>query len=233
VVLDDSPEPSAFLVKEAVVDPRIVYLRGTARATNGAKRQVLLDAAKGDYVACFDDDDYYAPGYLAFMLEALGGRGLVKLDGWYNYSLHDGHLYYWDTRAQSRVHYGLPPRAPGLVVDGLGLAPELRDSFSWGYGFSYVFRREVGLKVGVEDRAHGWDYAFVRRIMAAGHQVHAVADEAGVAFHLLHDDNVSRAFPQYRLPPFLARRSFGDAPERYRRQALLVKPNPSLRADRQ
>ena len=215
VVLDDSPEPSRFLVAEAEKDPRIVYLRGSVPSTNGAKRQILMEAARGDIIAYFDDDDWYAPGYLAFMLDALGNDDLVKLSSWYNYSLHDGRVYYWDTRAVLPVHYCLPPRPPGVLVDGRKLAESDLDPFVWGYGFSYLFRREMGVKLGVADRVHGSDYDFVRRGIAAGCKLRSVADEIGLAFHLLHADNVSRVFPQYVLPPFLAVRTFGDALERY------------------
>jgi glycosyltransferase involved in cell wall biosynthesis len=219
LVLDDSPEPSRFLAAEAERDPRIVYRHASVPSTTGEKRQALMEAARGDVLAYFDDDDWYAPGYLAFMLAALGGDDLVKLSAWYNYSLHDGHVYYWDTRAVLPVHYRLPPRPPGLLVDGRSLARENQDGFVWGYGFSYVFRREM-VKLGVEAIGHGEDYAFLRRGVAAGHKTRLVADELGLAFHLLHAHNTSKVFPQYVLPPFLALRTFGDALERYRSAGL-------------
>lgn len=220
LVLDDSPAPSTFLEAEAARDPRVVYLRGTSgRATNGAKRRTLIEAARGDYVAYFDDDDYYAPDYLAFMMEALGPDDLVKLGAWFNYWAADGRLYYWDARVTAPVHFGVPSHPSSGLCGSIAPNPELRRSFEWGYGFSYVFRREMGLKLGVDDMNHGADYAFVRRAEAAGYRLRAVPDEAGVAAHVLHGQQVSRVFPQYVIPPFLAPRALRDALERYREAA--------------
>jgi glycosyltransferase involved in cell wall biosynthesis len=219
VVLDDSPAPSAFLASEAERDPRIRYLRaaGQPRATNGAKRGKLLAEARGEYVAYFDDDDYYAPEYLAVMVDALGPHDLVKLAAWFNYWTADGRVYYWDTRHSAPAQFCVPD--PPALVNGHSFSHFQRRSFEWGYGFSYVFRREMGLKVGVDDMAIGSDYAFVQRASAAGYRMRAIADETGLALHVLHGKQVSKVFPQYVVPPFVASRAFGAAPERYRQAA--------------
>ena len=45
----------------------------------------------------FDDDDYYAPGYIEFMLEALrSGLDFVKLGSFFLYSQHFQRFAYWE-----------------------------------------------------------------------------------------------------------------------------------------
>ena len=216
IILDDSPLGSSFL--ESLGDPRVTYLRGHARETNGAKRDTLIRAARGDVIAYFDDDDYYAPGYLEFMVNALGGADLVTLSSWYNYWVRDGGVYFWDTCEAARWHRRIPPaEGQPRFFHGNRVSEEVRRGFTLGYGFSYVFRREMGVRVGVPDMAHGSDYTFVKQAIAAGYAVHAVPDEVGRCLHMIHGDNVSLIFPQYALPPFVARQLFGDTPERYAR----------------
>src|SRR4051812_23464981 len=95
LVLDDSPAPSRFFT--GLGDARVRYIHAAERQTIGEKRNRLVAMATGDVIASFDDDDYYAPGYLAAMLEALGDADLVKLAGWFALSVPDDALFFWDT----------------------------------------------------------------------------------------------------------------------------------------
>ena len=81
LVLDDSPEPSEFM--QRLADPRIVYEHTAIRCTTGDKRNRLIDRAKGNIIALFDDDDFYGPNYLARMLSALeeNDADIAKLAG--------------------------------------------------------------------------------------------------------------------------------------------------------
>ena len=52
-------------------DIELLYLMDNRRRSVGAKRNALLDAARGEYVSFIDDDDAVAPGYVARVLDAL------------------------------------------------------------------------------------------------------------------------------------------------------------------
>jgi len=57
----------------------------------GVKRNTLAKTARGSVVVHFDDDDYYGPYYVRFMIDNLlkyGSEGLklIKLAGWYTMS---------------------------------------------------------------------------------------------------------------------------------------------------
>src|ERR1051326_6420491 len=87
LILDDGPESSAYF--RGLTDPRIRYhhLAGSKMKVS-AKRNWLCEQASAPVIAQFDDDDYYAPDYLAVMLKRLAESDaeITKLSGWFVYS---------------------------------------------------------------------------------------------------------------------------------------------------
>jgi glycosyltransferase involved in cell wall biosynthesis len=75
VVVDDGADPVADLLPE---DPRIRYVRLDSRHSVGAKRNLACEAARGDLLAHWDDDDWMASDRLTRQVAALaaatGGR---------------------------------------------------------------------------------------------------------------------------------------------------------------
>ena len=84
LILDDGPEPCSFFA--TLSDPRIRYTHlAAAPMLVSAKRNWLCERAGAPVIAQFDDDDYYAPHYLATMLARLSERGadITKLSAWF------------------------------------------------------------------------------------------------------------------------------------------------------
>jgi len=80
LILDDSPAPSPYFA--TLDDSRVHYHHHPGeRMLVSAKRNWLCERATASVIAQFDDDDYYAPPYLATMLGRLEAEGtdLVKL----------------------------------------------------------------------------------------------------------------------------------------------------------
>ncbi|HLA64201.1 MAG TPA: glycosyltransferase family 2 protein [Rhodothermales bacterium] len=73
VVVDDGKEPVGHLLPD---DPRVRYVRLDRPVTLGAKLNVGVEAARGALIQKLDDDDYYAPGFLAATVGALDGRAV-------------------------------------------------------------------------------------------------------------------------------------------------------------
>lgn len=67
IILDDSPTSNADLIAmmSDPSQPNVRYIHSPERLTLGNKRNLLNDLATGDYIICFDDDDYYAPNKIA------------------------------------------------------------------------------------------------------------------------------------------------------------------------
>ncbi len=210
LIHDDSPTPSPFFA--ALHDTRVSYRHTAARVTIGEKRNQLIERATGDLVAFFDDDDFYAPGYLAAMAAALGDADLVKLSGWFALSVPDDAFFYWDTAQHQPLHYKVGEGAISFVTSGQ-FKPDFAAKNVDGYGFSYLFRRQVfDGAYRFPDKSFGEDLPFVQALRAAGRNVRHVQDDAGLVVHFLHNRNSSVIFPQYRLPRALAARLFPGLP---------------------
>jgi glycosyltransferase involved in cell wall biosynthesis len=208
IVYDDSPAPSPFFA--ALGDARVRYLHSPVRLTIGEKRNRLVEEARGELVAFFDDDDLYAPAYLGEMAARLDGAGadLVKLAGWFALSVPDDALFYWDTSANHLLHYKVGEGALGFVTSGQ-FQPDFVAKNADGYGFSYLFRRSAfGGAARFPVRNFGEDLPFVQALRAAGRSVAHVQDTDGLAVHILHNRNTAVIFPQYRLPRALGERLF-------------------------
>ena len=173
LIHDDSPEPSPFFA--ALRDQRVSYVHAATRVTIGEKRNQLVERATGDLIAFFDDDDFYAPGYLAAMAAALGDADLVKLSGWFALSVPDDAFFFWDTAQHHPLHHKVGEGAITFVTSGQ-FKPDFAAKNVDGYGFSYLFRRRVfGGPARFPDKSFGEDLPFVQALRAAGGNVRHVA----------------------------------------------------------
>ena len=200
VVADDSPSPSPFF--SAVRDPRVRYHHTSRRASIGEKRNACIRrAADASIVAHFDDDDWYAPTYLAHMRATLDTHDadLAKLAVWHAVFQPDGSRWRWDTRRVGGPHCALSEPARCLTLPHLDADGPITDAALWGYGFSYVYRRAVWTQNPFPDRNRGEDYGFVRAARAQGARGVAIADAAHLVWHTVHAKSTSRMFPQTRL----------------------------------
>lgn len=92
VVVDDGPERVDDLVGE-VAGARYVWLAGDNSV--GAKLNVGIEAARGELVAIWNDDDWYAPWRLSYQVEELRSRGaeLCGVDRLLFCDVRDGQLW--------------------------------------------------------------------------------------------------------------------------------------------
>jgi glycosyltransferase involved in cell wall biosynthesis len=72
IIVDDGERPVEDLVPAS---PRIRYLRLTARRSIGHKRNLACEAATGEIVIHWDDDDWMAPTWIATQVAALAVAG--------------------------------------------------------------------------------------------------------------------------------------------------------------
>jgi glycosyltransferase involved in cell wall biosynthesis len=153
-VIDDSPQASPFFMRTLQEDPRVHY-EHAARISIGDARNRMIRAASGAVIAHFDDDDVYAPNYLASMLQRLRALDvdLVKLSIWTERNALTGRVYRYD--GHTKPEHDL-----------------------WGWGFSYVYRRSVASRVSFPAISHAEDIAFVKKMWAAGMKTALVTDGA-------------------------------------------------------
>lgn len=79
VILDDSPTSNADLI-EMMIDPaqaNVRYIHSETRLVLGEKRNRLNALAKGEYIICFDDDDYYPPNKISWQVSQLRDNNAI------------------------------------------------------------------------------------------------------------------------------------------------------------
>ena len=92
IVIDDGTDPVEDLIPP---DPCIRYERLSTKATLGAKLNLACELAKGDIIAHFDDDDWYAPHRLQYQLDTLlrDQTELCGINDLLYYSLQNGRAW--------------------------------------------------------------------------------------------------------------------------------------------
>lgn len=208
LILDDGPQPSAYFT--GLCDPRIRYhhLEGAPMLVS-AKRNWLCQRATAPVIAQFDDDDYYAPDYLAAMLAQLesSGADITKLSGWFVYSAQLKRLGYWDTANTLGLHFTFGPE-PVLNAFFNQTAPDNMKNNYAGYGFSYVFKKSMWETAPFPHVRYASDFGFVSAALSKGCKLDHFADTQGLCLHVLRRDNMSKSFPQYLLPDFMLAKLF-------------------------
>ena len=208
LILDDSPEPSPYFA--ALSDPRIRYTHKKDRMLVSAKRNWLCERSTAPVVAQFDDDDYYAPNYLAVMMQRLAetGTDITKLSAWFVYSAQLKRLGYWDTANTLGLHFSFGPE-PVLNAFFNKEPPDSMKNNYAGYGFSYVFKKSMWETAPFPHVEYASDYGFVAAALAKGCRLDHFADTEGLCLHILRRDNMSKSFPQHLLPDFMLEKLFG------------------------
>lgn len=217
LILDDSATPSFFF--QNLNDPKVRYYHTASRATVGAKRNWLAENAKGQILAHFDDDDYYAPNYLTEMVGALGDSELVKLSSFYLFSITHQAFAYWDLNHLAPTHFRLESLRPVEVFQTDTMKPDERELWQLknllGYGFSCVYRKSLWRRLPFLDSRHGEDFHFVEAAMEAGASVRMHQDLNGLALVIRHLADNSIVYPQYILPLHTLKIIFGEKGKNY------------------
>lgn len=222
VVLDDSDAPSELF--RSLDDPRVRYVHQRPRSTTGAKRNKLLELARGEGIVQFDDDDFYTSGYVANAAEQLREVDFFTLASAYIFRESDRSFYYWDFTRLTNAHFVVnghvksePPVVNPLARCHPARRQEVLDSHVFGYGFSYAYRKSATAGIAFPDKVFGEDYQFACALRSAGRSCRAVPDEKGLCVHFMQPKSTSRVFPQYRLPNHLLSVLFGKEFAAYER----------------
>ena len=210
LILDDSPTPSRFI--QSINDHRIRYEHESTPRPNGLKRNDLMKKARGKYIIQIDDDDYYSPAYVQYVVDRLSdGVDIMSMCGFFLYTRVHKLLGYWDTRQPGFAQkWGTKP-VKYLLFDERNEALIKRNSY--GYGFSFAFRREVQELSQFGNAPWGSDYGFIKEIVDKGGLFTSYLDTRGLALHFLHKDSVSNCFPNFVLPPFMLKSVFPELGE--------------------
>ena len=206
LVLDDSPEPSAFM--RGLDDPRVRYEHLGQKISIGEKRNRLVDQARSDVIVQFDDDDYYSPEYVRIMVNEMQTRkcDFIKLTGFFLYSYLYRKYGFWNLMEKSGLHFRWSGGPMECLTFQPGYAPFEMNHY--GFGFSYVFRKQVWARNPFQHLDHNEDGEFIMAALRQETPIALVGDDIGLCLHVLHQSNSAVCLPQYLLPEALVRRIF-------------------------
>jgi hypothetical protein len=165
IVVDDGTDPVDDLIP---VDRRIRYVRLGRKLPLGAKLNLACEQARGDVIAHWDDDDWYAPHRLSYQLGSLD-RDTSDLCGL-------NRLLYYDLQTGRAYQYVYPP----------GQRMWLLGSELCYFKAFWAERRFAEIQVGM-DAKFVWG-ADPRRVVAL--------DDCRFAVHTIHARNVSPKHPR-------------------------------------
>jgi glycosyltransferase involved in cell wall biosynthesis len=140
----------------------ILWERDHRELSIGAKRQKLLERARGDFVVFIDDDDWVADSYVARILDAIAAHPGIDCVGLVGEHTTDG-------RHAQRVAWSLRYRAWGQDRDG----------------YRYVrppchitpVLRTAALRAGFLDERYAEDRGYSARLVGLLHHEHFIVDE--------------------------------------------------------
>jgi len=164
LVVDDGDEPVEDLLP---AHPRVRYLRLAGRRPVGEKRNVAVEAAHGEVILHFDDDDWSHPDRIRIQAETLR-PGTAEICGL-------AHMLWWDPVHGQAWRYRCPPvRRP------------------WVAGNTFAYQRATWTKSPFPAQEMGEDTAFVwgrpdRRVLPI--------DDERLVIGTLHATNTSPKHP--------------------------------------
>lgn len=180
-------------------DSRVNYFHSDEILSVGEKRNRLIKKSSGDIIVHCDDDDFYAPNYLEWVISNLQEAHFCMFKSWFCYDLKTNQMFYNSLSEKKRSHYIINALS-GYCVREVFLQ---NDEDDCEYGLSCSYRAEVAKNCFFPDCDLREDYLFFQDVKKAGFSITAKDDHQGRFVHIIHDTNSSSEYPHYRLPHFL------------------------------
>ena len=203
LILDDTyEETNLFTLPD---DEEITFIKTQLTSSIGRKRNELIARSTGDFIAHFDDDDFYSPNYLTTMANTLisSKHDLIKLAGWFCLHENTDTLGFWDTTRKDLPHIMFSGKNTIAMISSKFTDKSYR-SYLTGYGFSYFYRKSIWENQSFPDINLGEDTVFIENILNKGYQAMFMQDSSCICIHIIHKINTSACFPNYLIPTGLA-----------------------------
>jgi glycosyltransferase involved in cell wall biosynthesis len=168
VVADDAPASFGHLLPD---DRRVRHVRLARRLSVGAKRNVAAEAASGELIAHWDDDDWSAPRRLSRQVEDLSGSG-ADVTGLRN-------VLFYEPATRRAWRYEWP-----------------RTGRAWVHGATMLYTKDLWRRNPFVDVDRGEDSRFLWS--GRTKRVHAGGDERWYV-GIVHSGNTSRKDTRHRL----------------------------------
>ncbi len=210
LIHDTSLHRSKFA--QQVDDPRVRYIYQEEPLSIGSKRNLLVELTKSEWIFHIDDDDYYGSHYIENGVKQLQEADFFSINSWFSYDVKSEQYFYWATDHPAETHFVLDALT-GTRVREIDFGPHLREKQeahtqkkgAQGYGFTYAYRKAITKTCRFPDLDIGEDRKFFEQVDQQGYKIVSSADQKGLTVKIIHDANVARVYPQYRLPGFMVK----------------------------
>lgn len=160
IIIDDGNDSVEDLVPD---NPAIRYYRLQKKLTLGAKLNLACEYARGNIIANWDDDDWYAPRRLSYQAHSLKNENI--------FICGINNLLYYDLLDKKAFNYIYPSNQK-----------------PWLIGSSLCFKKQFWQMRHFEDIDVGMDGLFVWK--AASQNIDVLTDST-FSVHMIHGNNVS------------------------------------------
>jgi hypothetical protein len=176
IVVDDGTEPAGDLIPQ---NPSIRYTRLPTKQSIGAKRNLACQAARGDIILCWDDDDWYAPHRISYQVMPLlhGKADVTGFDKSLLLSLPTRQFWTYTSQLHTRLF------VQGIVGGTLAFWKRL-----WNQGARFP------------NASLAEDATFLQILMRRGARLERLAN-AGMFIYVRHANNSWRFVPGNFLDP--------------------------------
>lgn len=149
IIVDDcspAPETPGVLKKISALDERIKVLKTEKNGGAGLARNVGIEAAKGDYLAFCDSDDWWYPTKLDEQMKFMQDNNYPFTCTWYEDANEKLESYYTMKQSPKQNYQsmisGCNVGTPGVMIDlkalGKKYMPALRRAEDWGLWMMYL-----------------------------------------------------------------------------------------------
>jgi glycosyltransferase involved in cell wall biosynthesis len=161
VVVDDGEDPISDCLPN---DKRVRYVRLSSRLSVGAKRNLACRQATGEFVAHWDDDDWYPSWRISRQMQALNLAGADVCGS--------SCLYFFDATYERAWHYACPGKRN-----------------NWVAGSTFLYKKQFWERNRFVDVQVGEDARFLwSSVRKSVHDIH----DPQICVAMIHSENTSR-----------------------------------------
>lgn len=205
IIHDDSEEINEFLSQNS--SSKIKYIHSAERLSVGKKRNELIKLASGDFIAQFDDDDFYSPEYIQTLMNKMMQENVdfIIFSAFFCFHLDLNLFGYYKTHLKKGPAYQFNRNG----IKFLALESQNIPLIHFCYGWTYFFKKEVWVNQDFADINVFEDRTFLMKAIQDNYKVIFYEDQSGISAHSVHKKSSSVCFPQYLIPDFLVNNLFG------------------------
>ena len=207
LIYDDSTIENKKIKEYSVKTKNIYYFYSNEPVSIGYKRNILIEKAKGEFIAHFDENTYYISTYIEKLYNYINYYkvSFINIKNWFCYFKLYNLLTYVEFNKNKIDENHLQIEKNKLTF--ININDYHKNRMGKSYGFKYMYKKKLCNIVKFDDVDFGEDYLFINKIELLGNQIKYISDTEGLCLHIINNNTYS-VFPKYIIPIFLLKTLF-------------------------